>query len=74
MSEQIKEETPARLIRYTKLGHDLLSTFDRVNNILRIDKEKSELLSPAVHKRLQFNELPCTILVQGRYEYVFVAG
>lgn len=69
-----KPEEPARLIRYTTLGHDLLSTFDRVNNILRIDKAKADLLSPTMHKRLQFNEDPCTVLVKGRREYVFVAG
>lgn len=65
---------PARIIRYTTLGHDLLSTFDSVNNILRIDKEKAALLSETMLKRLQFNELPCTVLVKGRHEYVFMEG
>lgn len=64
----------ARIIRYEPLGHDLLSTYDRVNNILRIDKAKADLLSEAMQKRLVFTEMPRTVLVKGKHEYVFVRG
>lgn len=49
MTERIR---PARIIRYTNLPDGLLSRLDKVRNILEIDKEQRELLSPSTQRRL----------------------
>lgn len=66
-----KEESPmnteiARIIRFRPLATparmNLLSTFDAERNLLTIDPDNYQLLSPIWQTHVEFSELPMTLV------------